>query len=69
MKLLMCCIVLFVGCAAKRPTSCVSHVVEKKSVLEESKDISCSCECPTPNTNVIETGGILGGLLSLFSKD
>jgi len=68
-KAIFLILVLCVGCAAKRPTSCVSHIVEKKNVLEEQKDVSCACECPPQNTNVIETGGILGGLLSLFNKE
>jgi hypothetical protein len=59
-----------IGCAVKPPNTCVSFVQEKKTILGEmEKDITCSCSCPPTTSNIIDAGGILGGLINLFSSN
>ncbi len=68
MKTLFIVLVLS-GCAARPPIpNCVNTIIDRKDVLSEARETKCECHCPTP-TNVIETGGIIGGLLSLFTRD
>ncbi len=69
MKILVCAILVFAGCSAKAPVTCVSESNEKRGVLGEERSTKCSCSCPPTSTNVVEAGGIVGGLLSLFDKE
>ena len=72
MCFLVSVIIFISGCAARRdPVTCETAILEKKTILgdfEEQKICKCSCP-PGVKPTVIDAGGILGGLLSLFGKD
>lgn len=62
--------VLLVGCSAAKPATCVNTIVEKKGIVGETeRSTTCNCTCPVPSQNIVDTGGIVGGLMSLFGKD
>lgn len=59
-------LVLF-GCSARPVPTCTMLQIERVGVVETVKEASCKCECPKESA-VVDTGGIVGGLLNLFGE-
>lgn len=63
-------LLLLTSCSAAKPATCVSQTIDKKGIVGETeRNTTCRCECPVQAQSVVDAGGILGGLLSLFNKD
>ena len=57
-----------VGCSTVA-TTCVSDMKQNKTILNEAEQ-TFRCECTCPQTkNLVNAGGILGGLLNWFDSD
>lgn len=60
-------LILLCGCSAG--PVCSAELMQNKTILNESEQtFKCSCECPK-SSNVVNAGGILGGLLNWFDDD
>lgn len=60
---------LLCACSAKKPSTCVNIVEDKKSLLGDvERTVTCKCECPAPSANVVDAGGIIGGLLNILNE-
>lgn len=63
-------LLLLCSCSANTPQipACSISMVDKKDFTgTETHETQCNCNCPPSKTNVLELGGIVGGLANLFS--
>ena len=61
---------LLASCSPQASLVCSSTITDKKNVLGETESsILCNCTCPQQKATIVDGGGILGGLLSLFKVD
>lgn len=60
---------LLCSCSSQKVNSCVTTIEDKKSILGDiERNVTCKCECPLPSANVVDAGGIVGGLLNLIKE-
>lgn len=58
------------SCSAQKMAGCTNTATETKNMIGETKtEHICKCECPQPSSNIIDAGGIVGGLINLFSSN
>ena len=62
-------ILLLCSCSTNLPQNCSISINSKKDFTgTEAHETQCNCTCPPSKANVLELGGIIGGLANLFSS-
>lgn len=70
MRALLITLLFLTSCSAQSNLVCGSTITEKKNMLGETESATvCNCTCPQQKPTIVDGGGILGGLLSLFKVD
>jgi hypothetical protein len=64
-------VLLMSGCAATVPpaSTCSVKVNQSKDLVgTENSNTECACSCPTPSSNLLSFGGMVGGLMNLVAS-
>jgi len=70
MRAFLALLLILPSCTPQASVVCASTITDKKNVLGETESsILCNCTCPQQKATIVDGGGILGGLLSLFKVD